>query len=115
MKLVFTTQGTDWDSPMDPRFGRTRFFLIYDEESGEMQTYDNTKIDDEAHGAGTRTAQKLFEFGAEVLITGNGPGHNAARVLQNIGIKICVGAGHMTVREAYDDYKNGTLPEFRGM
>ena len=32
MKIIFTTKGTEWDSAMDPRFGRTEFFLIYDED-----------------------------------------------------------------------------------
>ncbi len=84
MKLIFTTQGTDWDSPMDPRFGRTPYFFMYDEESAEILTHDNTAIDQEAHGAGPKTAQKLAEMGAEILITGNGPGGNAAVVLQAI-------------------------------
>ncbi len=109
MKLIFTTQGTDWESPMDPRFGRTQFFFVYDEESEDIKTYDNTAIEHEAHGAGPRTAQKLSEFGAQVLITGNGPGRNAAAVLQTTGTEIYVGAGNMTVREAYDAYKNGDL------
>lgn len=112
MKLVFTTQGTDWESPMDPRFGRTQFFFVYDEESEDTQTYDNTAIENEAHGAGPRTAQKLSEFGAQVLITGNGPGRNAAAVLQTTGTEIYVGAANMTVREAYDAYKNGDLTKF---
>ena len=112
MKLVFTTQGADWESPMDPRFGRTQFFFVYDEESEEVQTYDNSAIENEAHGAGPRTAQKLSEFNAQVLITGNGPGRNAATVLQTTGAEIYVGASNMTVREAYKAYKNGDLIKF---
>src|SRR6056297_559591 len=82
MKIVFTAKGSEWDSAMDPRFGRTEYFFIYDEESGEADSYDNRAIENEAHGAGPRTAQKLAEVGAEVLITGNGPGGNAAHVLK---------------------------------
>lgn len=112
MKLIFTAQGTEWDSPMDPRFGRTPYFFVYDEESAEILTHDNTAIDQEAHGAGPKTAQKLAELGAEVLITGNGPGGNAAAVLQATGTRIFVGAGAMTVREAYEAYKQGALAGF---
>ncbi len=114
MKLIFTSKGTDWDSSMDPRFGRTQFFFVYDEESETIQTHDNTAIENEAHGAGPKTAQKLSEFGAKVLITGNGPGGNAAAVLQTTGTEIYVGAGEMTVREAYDAYKKGDLKKFGG-
>ncbi len=114
MKLIFTAKGTAWDSPMDPRFGRTQYFFVYDEESEEIQTYDNAAIENEAHGAGPRTAQKLAEYGAAVLITGNGPGGNAAMVLQATGTEIYVGAGDMTVKAAYDAYRNGALTKFPG-
>ena len=114
MKLLFTSKGTEWDSPMDPRFGRTQFFFLYDEESGEILTYDNTAIENESHGAGPKSAQKLAELGARTLITGNGPGGNAGAVLQAAGIEIYAGAGEMTVREAYEAYKKGDLNKVMG-
>jgi len=40
MKIAFTTKGTEWDSMMDPRFGRTEFLLIYDEENNEFTHFD---------------------------------------------------------------------------
>ncbi len=109
MKIIFTAKGTDWNSAMDPRFGRTEFFVIYDEAADSMESYDNRAIENEAHGAGPRTAQKLVEYGAEVLITGNGPGGNAAAALQTTGVEVRVGAGDMTVKEAYEAYKAGKL------
>ncbi len=112
MKIAFTTKGTEWDSMIDPRFGRTQYFLIYDEDKDELTSYDNTAIADVAHGAGPQTAQKIFEFNSDILITGNGPGGNAARVLQNSKIKIYIGAEDMTVKEAYDAFKNGKLREY---
>jgi len=112
MKIVFTAKGSEWDSAMDPRFGRTEYFFIYDEESGEADSYDNRAIENEAHGAGPRTAQKLAEVGAEVLITGNGPGGNAAHVLKASNTTVYTGAGAMTVKEAYEAYKNGQLSRF---
>lgn len=112
MKIAFTTKGTAWDSPMDPRFGRTEFFLVYDEEKDEFTHFDNRAIENEAHGAGPKTAQKLFELKANVLITGNGPGGNAATVLEKVNIKIFIGAGEMTVKEAFEAYQNGKLKEY---
>lgn len=114
MKLIFTAKGTEWDSPVDPRFGRTQFFFIVDQETQEIQTYDNTASENAAHGAGPKTAQKLAEFGAQVLITGNGPGGNAGAVLKAAGTEIYVGAGEMTVREAYEAYQKGDLRRFSG-
>ncbi|MBW2733364.1 MAG: NifB/NifX family molybdenum-iron cluster-binding protein [Deltaproteobacteria bacterium] len=109
MKIAFTTQGTDWDSPMDARFGRTQYFFVFDEETNEVKTFDNSAIEQEAHGAGPRTAQKLVELGAHVLITGNGPGGNAAAVLSATGVKVYVGANDMSVKEALEAFKAGTL------
>ncbi len=77
---------------MDPRFGRTEFLLVYDEEQSELLHFDNRAIENEDHGAGPKTAQALFDLHADVLITGNGPGGNAASVLEKSGIKIYTGA-----------------------
>jgi predicted Fe-Mo cluster-binding NifX family protein len=112
MKIAFTTKGNSWDSMMDPRFGRTEFLLVYDEQKEELTEFDNRSIENEAHGAGPRTAQQLFELGAEVLVTGNGPGNNAAIVLENAGVRIYTGAGQLTVKEALDAYRNNRLEEF---
>ena len=109
MKIAFTTKGKEWDSPIDPRFGRTDYILMYDEEKDVLTAIDNTDISEVAHGAGPRTAQKLFEQKPDVLITGNGPGGNAARALQQGNIKIVTGAGTMTVKQAYDAYKKGEI------
>ena len=109
MKIAFTTKGTSWDSAMDPRFGRTEYFMIYDEEKEELTHIDNRDSANDAHGAGPKTAQRLFEFNPDILITGNGPGGNAATVLEKAGIKIFIGAGEMTVKEAYEAYINNGL------
>ena len=109
MKIAFTTKGTELSSEMDPRFGRAQYFLVYDDESEEVTHYDNSTVENEAHGAGPKSAQKLFELGAEVLITGNGPGGNAGTVLEKAGVEVFIGAGEMTVKEAFDAYKKGEL------
>jgi len=109
MKIAFTTKGTEWNSIMDPRFGRTEFILIYDEEKDELSSFDNREIEGEAHGAGPKTAQKLFELSPDILITGNGPGGNAASVLEKAGMKIFIGASEITAKEAYNKYKNNNL------
>ncbi|HQL13896.1 MAG TPA: NifB/NifX family molybdenum-iron cluster-binding protein [Candidatus Cloacimonadota bacterium] len=111
MKIAFTTYGTDWDARIDPRFGRTDYLLFYDEESKTMSSVDNREIINVEHGAGPKTAQKIFDNGAQVLITGNGPGGNAARILDQMELKIYVGAGGMTVREAYNAYLNNQLKQ----
>jgi len=109
MKLAFTAKGTEWSSAIDPRFGRAEYLVVYDEETDSLSNYDNREIANVAHGAGPQTAQKLFELKADILITGNGPGGNAAMVLEKAGMKIFVGAGGMNLKEAYDAFKNSQL------
>ena len=112
MRLVFTAKGTEWDSQMDPRFGRTEYFVVYDEEKEELSSVSNKEVENEAHGAGPKAAQKLAGLKAKVVITGNGPGGNAATVLQKLGTECYVGAGEMTIKQAYDAYKKGELNKF---
>ena len=114
MKIALTTQGPDLDSPMDPRFGRTRFLILLDEEARSIQAVDNSAADDVAHGAGPKTVQKLVEIGATVLITGNGPGGTAGEALVHTGIEIYIGAGEMSAKEALEAFKNGELKKFQG-
>ena len=86
--------------------------MIYNEENEELSIYDNRAIENEAHGAGPKTAQELFELNPDILITGNGPGGNAATVLEKAGMQIYIGAGQMTVKEALEAYKNNKLEKF---
>ncbi|MDD3094661.1 MAG: NifB/NifX family molybdenum-iron cluster-binding protein [Candidatus Neomarinimicrobiota bacterium] len=110
MKIAFSARGKEWEDAIDPRFGRSEYFLVYDEESQELSVIDNRDVVQEAHGAGPRTAQRLLDEKVSVLVTGNGPGGNAAGVLSRAGIKVYAGAGAMSIREAYQAYKAGKLP-----
>ena len=84
-------------------------FTYYDEEKNELTHMDNSAVAQEAHGAGPQTAKVLFDMGAKVLITGNGPGGNAATILEKTGITSYVGAGEKTVKGAYESYKKDEL------
>jgi len=112
MKIAFTANGTTWESLIDPRFGRTEFIVVYNEETKELKTFDNSAIKEEAHGAGTATVQKLYDRKPDVLITGNGPGENAKVALKHLNIQIFVDAHNMTLQQAYNNYKTGNLKEF---
>lgn len=101
MKLAFTSEGTTWNAKVDPRFGRSRYFVFYNEENEELTSYDNYENFNEAHGAGPNAAKIIFDEGAKVLITGNGPGGNAATILEKTGISVHIGAGNISLEEAY--------------
>lgn len=109
MKIAFTAAGKDWDAMIDPRFGRTEYIVVYDDSSNELSVIDNNAVKNEAHGAGTATSQRIFELNPDVLITGNGPGDNAAKALEQMEIKIFVGAQNLTLKQALEQYRSGNL------
>ena len=112
MKIIFTAKGNRWESAMDPRFGRTEYMLIYDEDRDELTFFDNRETARVAHGAGPKTAQKISELEPDIIITGNGPGDNAMRIIHQLNVDIYTGAINMTVKEAYEAYRNDDLKKF---
>jgi predicted Fe-Mo cluster-binding NifX family protein len=109
MKIMFTATGSNWDSKIDPRFGRAAYLVFLDEDSRELTSIDNRAANNEAHGAGAATAQKIFDYKPDVMITGNGPGETASNALKRLNIKIYVDAHNLTLNEAYQLYKEGRL------
>ena len=109
MRIAFTAKGTSWESMIDERFGRAQFIIVFDETSGEFEVVDNSEVGNVAHGAGPQTAKKLIDMTPDVLITGNGPGGNANAVLQQRNITVFIGAGSMTIKQAYESYKENSL------
>lgn len=109
MKIVFTAKGISWDDQMDSRFGRADYLLVFDEESKELSVVDNREQSQQEHGAGPRTAQKVIDVKPDIVITGNGPGGNASRALEAATLEMYVGAGGMSIKEAYEAFKAGKL------
>jgi len=109
MKIIFTTKGNTWDSHMDPRFGRAEMFLVYDDSNDTLQEVLNSETESMEHGAGLQTSKKVLELNADVIITGNGAGQKALEILKSVDAKMYVGAGDMSVKEAYDAFKSNKL------
>ncbi|MEA3418563.1 MAG: NifB/NifX family molybdenum-iron cluster-binding protein [Campylobacterota bacterium] len=112
MKIVFTAKGSGWDSPMDPRFGRMDILVTYDEEKEELVAVPNSETEAMEHGAGLQTAKKVLELNPDVIITGNGPGRKALEILHRSDVRMYVGAGEMSIKEAYEAFKNNELQKF---
>jgi predicted Fe-Mo cluster-binding NifX family protein len=106
MKIVISAQGKHLNSKMDPRFGRSPYFLIVDIDTWDFNVVSNPNID-VVGGAGIQSAQLIIEKGVDLVITGH-CGPNAFRVLEAAGIKIYEGAKG-TVKEAIQAYKKGQL------
>lgn len=109
MKIVFTTKGESWESQMDERFGRAEMFLIYDDQNETFMAFDNKETESMGHGVGLQSSKKMMELGIETIITGNGAGGKALDILKQTDIKLYMGAGQMSVKEAYEAYKNNRL------
>ncbi len=109
MKILFTSTGSEWDSLIDSRFGRAEHLVIFDTDTNELKSYDNSAVKNEAHGAGTATAQKVFDLKPDVIITGNGPGETALKILNLLELNIYVDAHNLTLKESYEKFQNEQL------
>jgi len=70
MKIAVTSQGTDLDSQVDPRFGRAAYILIVNAETFEFEVLDNKENANALKGAGIQAASMVSDKSAEVLLTG---------------------------------------------
>ena len=109
MKIAITSQGQETSSMLDPRFGRAKWFMIFDDQSNQWNAQDNTLNLNAAQGAGIQAAQNIAQTGAEVLITGN-VGPNAYKTLSAAGIKIFL-VSNCSVQQALDQFNAGNLKE----
>jgi predicted Fe-Mo cluster-binding NifX family protein len=107
MKIAITALGETLESPVDQRFGRARYFILYDTETEEWSAHDNKQNLEAAQGAGIQAGQKVNELGAHILITGH-CGPRAFATLKASEIQVYPEASGM-VKEAIDAFKAGKL------
>jgi predicted Fe-Mo cluster-binding NifX family protein len=107
MKVAVTSQGPDLSSPVDPRFGRARYFLVVDTDSGEFTAHDNTTNVNAVQGAGIQAGRAVVDLNVAAVITGH-VGPKAFGALEAGGIKAYPGASG-TVKEAVEAFKAGRL------
>ncbi len=112
MKVAITAQEPKLTSEVDPRFGRAKYFIIADTETGEFTSRDNAQNLDAAQGAGTQAGQTIIGLKVDALITGN-VGPKAFTTLQAGDISVFIGATG-SVQDAIEQYKAGTLECARG-
>jgi predicted Fe-Mo cluster-binding NifX family protein len=107
MKIAATANEPSLDAPLDPRFGRCRYFLFADSDNeGSFEAVENPNAAFSG-GAGIQSAQIIAEKGAETLLTGN-CGPNAFRTLTAAGVQVIVGCSG-TVRKVLEKYQSGEL------
>ena len=108
MKICVTATAGDLNAQVDPRFGRSQYFVFVDSDTMAFEAMLNEAIAAPG-GAGIQAAQTVLNRGGNVVISGN-IGPNAFQVLSTAGVKIATGA-YGTVKEAVEMYKTGRLSE----
>jgi predicted Fe-Mo cluster-binding NifX family protein len=112
MKIAITSERTDLNSSVDTRFGRAKYFIIYDSETNTFSSIDNEQNLNAAQGAGIQSAQNVVNSEAECVITGH-CGPKAFNVLNKANVKVYLTEGG-TVKEALDAFTKGELKSTDG-
>ncbi len=106
MKICVTSTGDNLEAAIDPRFGRSAYFMFVDTETMQFKAIKNPNVE-VAGGAGINSAQLVAKEGAEAVLTGN-LGPNATNTLSSLNLKTFLGASG-TIKEAIEKFKAGKL------
>jgi predicted Fe-Mo cluster-binding NifX family protein len=112
MKIVISAQGPDLEALVDPRFGRSSYFLLVDPESMEYEVLTNGPNLQAAQGAGIQAAALVARHRPAAVLTGS-CGPKAFHTLEAAGIPVIVGV-EGSVRDAVQNYRAGKLKPARG-
>ncbi len=107
MKVCITAGASGLDAPMDPRFGRSPFFVVVDLDSMSENSISNSGVM-ESSGAGIQAAQEIAKQGVSALITGN-IGPNAMQTLSAAKIDVYQHQGGGSVRDVVEKFQSGEL------
>ncbi|WMW22100.1 NifB/NifX family molybdenum-iron cluster-binding protein [Methanolobus mangrovi] len=106
MKICVTASDTGLEAPVDPHFGRCKYFVVVDPESMEFESIANGQ-GSASGGAGVQAAQQIIGEGIGVLITGS-VGPNAFSLLSSEGIEMKISLAGPVI-EAIKAYGSGSL------
>jgi predicted Fe-Mo cluster-binding NifX family protein len=106
MKIAITSEGQSLEAAIDPRFGRCKYFLIMDTDTGKFEAVENSHAQNSG-GAGIQAGQLVVSKGVEAVLTGN-MGPNAFQVVQSAGVKVITGVSGK-ISEVLERYKSGKL------
>jgi predicted Fe-Mo cluster-binding NifX family protein len=107
MKICISAQGPSSDSLVDPRFGRAKFFIVHDDQTGAWESIDNMQNLQAPQGAGIQSASHVVDAGCTALICGH-CGPKAFTALSRAGVSVYTAPGG-PVREAVESFKRGEL------
>ena len=102
MRVAVPSSGRTLESPIDPRFGRSPYYIIVDTETMKHEILDNTRM---SAPGGVEAAQLVAGEDVDVVLAG-ALGPNLSKVLSRAGIKIIKGV-RGSVKEAIEAFKKG--------
>jgi predicted Fe-Mo cluster-binding NifX family protein len=108
MKIAISAMGPGLESEVDPRFGRSQYFILVELETMKFETHRNPNLES-AMGAGIATAQLICDKGVEAVITGK-IGPKAHQALSAAGVRMLTGASGK-VSSAVERFKAGKLTD----
>jgi predicted Fe-Mo cluster-binding NifX family protein len=112
MKIAVSSEGPELTSKVDPRFGRARYFIVYDTLSNGYEVIDNEINAGAAQGAGVQAAQNVVKKEVSLVISGN-IGPKAFATLSAAGIKTAL-RSEGTVLDAVELARNDSLEVTEG-
>ena len=107
-KICISSTGKDLNANVDPRFGRSEYFLIVDPENKDYELIIN-ESQNEMGGAGIKAAERIAKNDVKYVITGN-VGPNAFQTLKAAGIKVISGVSG-NISNVIDQFNKGELKE----
>ncbi|MBF0120659.1 MAG: NifB/NifX family molybdenum-iron cluster-binding protein [Desulfobacterales bacterium] len=112
MNIAVTSTGKDLKSEIDPRFGRTSYFIVVNPETMQFKVIENEQNLNLPQGAGIQAGKNMVDNKIDLVITGN-CGPKAFKVLDKSGIKVITGVSGLVI-DAVLNYKNGKLKHSQG-
>ena len=114
MKICVTSIGREVTDQVDPRFGRSAYFILAEIDGNVHEVKDIIPNDSVvvSGGAGIRTAQNIVKQGVKVVISG-AVGPNASQVLTSAGIDFFT-AIPGSVNDNIEAFKEGKLLKMDG-
>jgi len=113
MNIIFAVQDNKgWESVLSSRFGRAEGLICYSQENDNLSFHSNKKNVNADHGAEIQAAQAVANLKAEVIISGGSIGPKAFEVLISAGIKMYRQMDVISVKEAFDNFKDGKYSRF---
>ncbi|MBN2569426.1 MAG: NifB/NifX family molybdenum-iron cluster-binding protein [Deltaproteobacteria bacterium] len=111
MKVAVTTYDRDISGKVDLSFGRAKWFVVVDIESGSIEAHSNAQNVNALQGAGIQAAQNIANLGVDIVLTGN-VGPNAFKALKAAGIRIfIIDKDTEKADDALSRWKSGSLKE----